>query len=89
MTTNTLVAAGGALRYLIPTSSVLGATWTQTGFNDSTWATGASGVGYQVTLPGFAVTNFKASITVDSLSTAQSVVANPAQQLAVIRKTRR
>src|SRR5438067_148773 len=81
--TNTFVSQGVAVRILVPTSGVLGSTWTQTGFNDSTWSSGNFGVGYQTQVPGFAVSNYLATVAVSSLSVAQSVIANPSQRSAV------
>jgi len=81
--TNTFVAQGAPVRILIPSSSVLGSTWTQNGFDDSGWLGGNFGVGYQTQVPGFAVSNYLSSVTVSSLSVAQGVIANPSQQLAV------
>src|SRR5262249_31332793 len=67
----------------IPTDSTLGATWTQNGFDDSAWLSGRSGVGYESAVPGFAVYNYIANVGVCSLTAAQGVISNPAQQLAV------
>src|SRR6266850_1080445 len=83
ITTNVLVAQGATARVLIPPNSTLGSTWTQPGFSDASWISGPSGVGYQTAVPGFAVSNFVANVTVGSLAAAQGVIANPAQQLAV------
>lgn len=33
--------------YLIPTDDSLGLTWTQAGFDDSSWSTGNSGIGFE------------------------------------------
>jgi hypothetical protein len=41
-----LVAERAAAKALIPTSGVLGQTWIQAAFNDSSWRTGTTGVGY-------------------------------------------
>src|SRR5947207_2123451 len=43
VTTNTLVAAESSVRVLIPTTSTLGSTWTQTDFNDAGWSSGTTG----------------------------------------------
>ena len=42
------VQQGGAARALIPTDGTLGATWTQPGFDDGSWQSGAAGVGYDI-----------------------------------------
>ncbi|NLH43507.1 MAG: hypothetical protein GX448_16825 [Planctomycetes bacterium] len=45
-TETTLVAQGAAAKALIPTDAALGLTWTQGGFDDSSWQAGTTGVGY-------------------------------------------
>src|SRR5262245_52054563 len=62
--TNTLLAARGAVRVLVPADGSLGSSWTQIGFNDSSWTSGFTGVGYETAVPGFAVRNIKANVTV-------------------------
>jgi len=41
-----LVPAGAGAEALIPDSDVLGLTWTEVGFDDSSWLSGTTGVGY-------------------------------------------
>ena len=81
--TNTLVAQGAPVRILIPAGSSLGSIWSQSGFDDTSWSSGSFGVGYQTQVPGFAVSNYLSGVAVSSLAVAQSVIANPSQQLAV------
>jgi hypothetical protein len=83
VTTNTLIGAGAAAKVFVPTSGALGSTWTQSGFNDSSWTSGATGIGYETAVPGFAVRNYKANVVVGSLAAAQGVITNPSQQAAV------
>jgi hypothetical protein len=83
VTTNTLIPSGASARVRIPTDGSLGTTWTQIGFNDSTWTAGATGIGYETAVPGFAVHNYLANVGTCSLPAAQGVIGNPAQQLAV------
>ncbi|PYK61573.1 MAG: hypothetical protein DME21_08730, partial [Verrucomicrobia bacterium] len=47
VTTNRLVASGAPANVLIPSGGTLGLTWTQTAFNDSSWNSGTTGVGYE------------------------------------------
>jgi hypothetical protein len=82
-TTNTFLTQGSATRVLVPSGSGLGSTWTQTGFDDSSWGDAISGVGYQTTVPGFAVYNYQATVAVNDINIARSVITNPAQQSAV------
>lgn len=81
--TNTLVGANAPVRVLVPNGSSLGTSWTQTSFDDSSWLAGTAGVGYETAVPGFAVRNFKANISVSSLAAAQGVITNPSQQSAL------
>jgi hypothetical protein len=83
VTTNTLAASGALAKVLIPNSGTLGSTWTQFGFNDSTWTSGITGLGYETAVAGFAVRNFVANIGVCDLLTAQGVIVTPSQQSAV------
>jgi hypothetical protein len=82
VTTNTWLGAGAAGRFLIPANSTLGSTWIQSGFNDSAWPSCSTGIGYQTSVPGFAVHNYIAAISTCALSDAQGVISSPAQQLA-------
>jgi hypothetical protein len=83
VTTNTLVASGAAVRVRIPTDGSLGTTWTQLGFSDSTWTAGATGIGYETAVPGFAVYNYLAKGGTCSLQAAQDVISDSTQQFAV------
>src|SRR5436190_21684597 len=75
--TNSLVVSGAATKLLVPTGSTLGSTWTQTGFNDSTWTNGTTVVGYETAVAGFAVRNYVANIGVCDMATAQGVITTP------------
>src|SRR5260370_27763958 len=81
--TNTFLSQGSAAKVLVPTSSPLGSTWTQIGFDDSGWSDATFGVGYQTSLPGFAVYDYQANVAVTDINVARGVTTNPAQQLAV------
>ncbi len=83
-----LVSNTSPAMVLIPTNGALGTIWLSTNFDDSLWRAGTNGVGYEVYGPGFAVRNVRANIGVCDLSTADSVLANPAQQTAVFTETR-
>jgi hypothetical protein len=81
-----LVAAGATATYFCPTNNSLGTTWTQPGFNDSSWSSGPTGLGYGV-VPGFATTLYKANITVSSLALAQTVVSTSSDQTSATSAT--
>ena len=56
--TDFLVPTGAVAHYIIPTAD-LGAAWTGLGFNDSSWRTGATGLGYDTG------TNYASAIVTD------------------------
>ena len=66
ISTTNLLASGDAGRYLIPVDNSLGNTWKSDGFDDSGWAAGASGFGYD------ASGNFSSLISTD----LQGVMSN-------------
>jgi hypothetical protein len=69
-------------RVLVPSNSSLGLSWTSNTFNDFGWIGAENAIGYETSIAGFVVTNYKANIGVDSLTTALSVIANPGQRSA-------
>jgi hypothetical protein len=71
------------IRVHVPSSPLLGNSWTTNDFDHSSWQAGTNGVGYETSVPGFAVRNFKANIQVGSLANAESVITNTSQQSAV------
>ncbi len=50
-----LVEAGATVKATVPIDDSYGNGWTLPGFDDSSWATGTSGVGYEVLAAGFEV----------------------------------
>jgi hypothetical protein len=84
VTTNIFLAAGAPVRVHIPADGTLGNTWFQNGFNHSAWLGGPTGVGYETEIAGFAVHNYKASILVDNLEAAESVIADPTRRVGVV-----
>jgi hypothetical protein len=85
----TLVPTGATASYHVPTISdaALGTDWTDVNFDDSTWDTGKTGIGFGNVLPGINVTYYKANTVVDSLSSAESVISNPSMQTTVVTET--
>ncbi len=76
-----LVAVGATASYYVPTSSSLGSTWTQPGFDASSWSSGPTGLGFVSQVPGFAVTNYKASLgSISNVAQAQSVIDTASNQ---------
>ena len=72
-----IVPAGAPAAVLVPDAPV-GSEWTGSSepFDDSAWIRGATGVGYVVSQPGFAVRVFLSSTGVGALSTAEEVIRN-------------
>lgn len=62
VTNSTLVASNAAMRYLIPRNGVLGTAWTQAGFDDSSWAAGVNGIGYERGAAGAQPDSFSAKV---------------------------
>ncbi len=82
-----LVAAGATAKYFAPTNGTLNTTWTQPGFNDSSWASGPTGLGYAV-VNGFATTLYKANTgSVANLAQANAVISTPSQQTSTFSQT--
>src|ERR687887_2687227 len=46
VSTNSLVASGAPATVLIPISGTFGTSWTKSGFDDSSWTSGSTGIGY-------------------------------------------
>jgi hypothetical protein len=70
------------VKVLVPNSGALGTTGLKT-VQRRHWTSGTTGVGYETSVPGFAVRNFKANISVSTLAAAQGVINNASQQSAV------
>ncbi|MEM7234800.1 MAG: FN3 associated domain-containing protein, partial [Planctomycetota bacterium] len=76
-----LVEPDANARYFVPrTLFPVDAGWEQPGFDDSSWDSGVLGFGYVQTVPGFRVTNIRATADVRSLGTAESVFDDPGLQ---------
>ncbi|MGB2823650.1 MAG: lamin tail domain-containing protein, partial [Phycisphaerae bacterium] len=72
------VSAGDSAKYLVPGGGE--GDWTSVGFDDGSWQTGETALGFADTVPGFAVWNYKASVTVGHLDTALDVIDSPGMQ---------
>lgn len=82
------VETNSLIKAYVPSNNTLGLTWTAAGFADSSWLQGINGVGYEQSVPGFAVKNFKANATVGNLTTADSVISTPSLQANVYSENR-
>lgn len=54
-TTTNLVTQGDSAKYRIPADGTLGINWRTTTFNDTSWSSGATGIGYGLLVPGITV----------------------------------
>jgi len=81
-----LVPAESTAYTLIPDAEVPG--WTDTVFDTTGWTQGKTGVGFETTAPGLAVTLYKAvaGVSVSSLNVALNVVNTPSYQSAVFAR---
>jgi hypothetical protein len=82
-----LIPSGERASYHVPTAGDEGKDWTALGFNDSTWNTGLTGIGFGNTTQGFRVIYYKANTTVSDLDTAELVISNPSYQSTVASET--
>ncbi len=78
----TLVAEDAPARILLPENNDAGTRWTggQEPFDDQAWRPGQNGAGFLVSVPGFAVQNFKSAALVEDLGAAEEVIVTPALQ---------
>ncbi|MHC4749321.1 MAG: chitobiase/beta-hexosaminidase C-terminal domain-containing protein [Planctomycetota bacterium] len=82
-----IVPSGATASYKVPTLSDTGKDWTARSFNDSTWKTGPTGIGFGSTSLGFEVLCYQANTTVGDLGTAELVISNPTYQSVVTTDT--
>ncbi len=85
VTQRSLLTGAYTLSYWVPTSAALDSQWQNSGFNDAAWPTATNGLGYQLSVPGFAVKNVQANISVGSLDAAEQVLSNAAFQAEVYK----
>ncbi|HAM71666.1 MAG TPA: hypothetical protein DCM86_08495 [Verrucomicrobiales bacterium] len=76
------IATNSTMKVYVPSNNSLGLTWSAPAFVDTAWLSGTNGAGYEQSVPGFAVRNFRSTSLVGSLDTAEAVIATPALQLA-------
>ncbi len=86
--TTTLVEAGSAVRYLVPTAddAALGQSWTALDFADGSWTAGNLGLGFSdIDQDGFDVIYMKANIIVDHIDDADDVRRNSGLRSSLTR----
>jgi hypothetical protein len=82
-----LVPTGARASYHVPTAADEGKNWTSLDFDDSSWNSGSTGIGFGSTTQGFEVIYYKANTTVSNLDTAELVINNPSYQSEVASET--
>jgi hypothetical protein len=78
--TNAAIASGDTWSYFVPGSGSLGTTWTQLAYNDNSWASGATSLGFGIQGTGFHVRRVSASGSygqVNTLARADALLALP------------
>ncbi len=89
-TTTSFVAAGATARYLVPPNGTLGTTWTAPGFNHTSWASGPTGLGFGLLVPGITVRQVQAAAAfgpVNSVATTDALLALPANSPNIASQT--
>ena len=77
----TLLGPAAPAAAYVPAQGGLGLSWTGYGFDDSSWALrGTSGVGFDATVPGWAVRTYLANSSLSNLTQAESVISTPANR---------
>jgi len=66
-------------RVFVPGGPIIG-NWTTNDFNDNSWLRATNGVGYETSVSGFAVRNYKANVLIDTLAKAEALIVTPSQQ---------
>ena len=87
VTTVPLSASNQLIKYFVPSNS-FPANWQMSAFDDSAWAIGTNGLGYDVTTPGFGIRTIKANVGINNLFIAEDVLANPGLQTSVFATNR-
>src|SRR5439155_24923827 len=82
VTTTYFITSNSAAKVFVPTGPLTG-NWTTNDFNDTSWLRGTNGVGYETSVAGFAVRNYKANVQITTIGTAETLIATPSQQTAV------
>ena len=85
---STLVAAGQTAKYLIPASGALEvATWTAPGFDDAAWASGATGLGFGLLVPGMTVKEVQTNADLGTLAKLDAALAGAPNPPSLVSQT--
>ncbi|MDD8047115.1 MAG: lamin tail domain-containing protein, partial [Verrucomicrobiota bacterium] len=77
---NILLPEGSDTSFFLPQNDLLGTQWIEPDFDDSSWASGPAGIGYESAVPGFGFRLYQANIVVSSLDLAIQVADSPSLQ---------
>jgi uncharacterized repeat protein (TIGR01451 family) len=75
-----MLSKSAAVRYHVPRNESLGSAWTARTYNDSSWRSGKTGIGFGVTVPGMTVRQVAAAGSfggVNSIATSDALMALP------------
>lgn len=85
---HTLVAAGQTAKYLVPASGALeAATWTAPAFNDAAWASGATGLGFGLLVPGMTVKEVQTNADLGTLAKLDAALAGAPNPPSLVSQT--
>ena len=88
LTSTTLIGSNQLLKYFVPSNSPAPAEWAATSFDDSSWAVGTNGIGYDTSTRGFSIRTIKANVAVSNLFIAEDVIISSALQTSVFATNR-
>ncbi len=83
----TLVAQGASSKYFVPTSNSVDATWRDTGFVDTSWTTGTTGIGFGLQVPGMTVRQVFKNGTIGGLTDTDALLAAPTGSPLILSDT--
>lgn len=69
-----IISAPSSWKYLVPANGTQDATWKNTSYNDSSWSTGNSGLGFGTKIPGMTVTQVFYNDYIGNLATADAAL---------------
>ncbi len=84
-----LLSQNAAVKYRVPTNDAQGSTWTVRDFNDGSWSSGRTGLGFGVSVPGFTVRQVASGSfgEVRSVAQADALLALPAGSPQIASQT--
>ena len=71
---DSLIESGSSAKLLFPSNDTLGTSWTNVGFNDSSWSNGTNAIGYEQSVAGFTVHDAHSTGQITNIAAAESVL---------------